>query len=66
MIANTTATPLADLSITHGPTTFTSVTTMSVPDVTSTALPVVETTVPADASVADRVVPAHTVEILDG
>ena len=66
VIANTTATPLADLSITHGPTTFTSVTTMSVPDVTSTALPVVETTVPADASVADRVVPAHTVEILDG
>ena len=66
VIANTTSAALTGLSITGGPAAFTSVTTMSVPDVTSTALPTVVTSIPSDGATTALVVPADTVEILGG
>ena len=66
VVANASATDLADLTITGGPSTFTTRTTMTVDDVNATALPVVTTDHPVDLGPGHLVVPAQTVVVLGG
>ena len=66
VVANTSATDLADLSITDGPATFTTQTTMTVADVASLAVPSVTTDAPVAVSAAHLVVPAQSVVVLGG
>ena len=66
VVANTSGTDLTDVSITSGPSSFTSRTTMSVADVTSTDLPVTTTVVPSDGGTAHLTIPARSVVVLAG
>ena len=65
-MANTSGTDLTDVSITSGPSSFTSRTTMSVADVTSTDLPVTTTEVLSDGGTAHLTIPARSVVVLAG
>jgi len=66
VVANTSAADLVDVSITGGPTAFSSRTTMAVADVTSTDLPVVTSESLLAVSPQHLTVPAQSVVVLGG
>ena len=66
VLANTTATDVADLRITGGPTRVTSMTTLAVPDLEATTVPDLVVTIPSDGILDHSKLPAQTIEVLSG
>ena len=66
VLANTSSSAVADVTITGGPAVVTSVTTLSVPDLAATSVPDLVTSPPAVPGLAHLVVPAQTIEVLAG